>query len=112
MTNIYIPTHTHHFSIKINKFDHFNSNNYIPTSLQRGSMQARDHLVKLKAVAQSNTVTCEQVKDIVEITRTIPVEVIVLMYPAISDKEEFDKLLTDALQWQDQRDEIKKQLGL
>lgn len=75
-------------------------------------MQSRDHLVRLKAIAQRNTVTCQQVSEMIDVTRTIPVEVCVLMYPAISDKENFQKQVLDLLQWQDQRDEIKKQLEL
>jgi hypothetical protein len=73
-------------------------------------MQPRDQLVRLKAIVASNTVTCAQVAEIIDITRTIQVDVIVLMFPAISDPDNFEKVVLGALQWPDQREAVKEKL--
>lgn len=68
-------------------------------SMKRGFMRDQDKVKKLKALVGQNTVTCQQVIGIMEVTKTVWCGVAIAMYPSISDKDNFEKVLA-ALQWE------------
>eukprot|EP00461_Guttulinopsis_vulgaris_P009202 UN09264 len=88
-----------------------NQLNDLLASLGRGGMQPRDQLKKLSALAASNTVTAAQIIAIIEVVRTIQVDAIVTLYPALADKSTLDTILAK-LKFADEREEVKKRISV
>jgi hypothetical protein len=81
-------------------------------SLTKGfAVSDKDKLRKITVLAQSHTFTAQQVADTCELTKSMWCDTAVLLYPSISDQDNFDVVLK-IFKYKDEREEVMKKVGL
>jgi hypothetical protein len=83
------------------------------SDLRSGLTRIQDQKRRVKAcVSGDTTVTCDQVVQLCALTKMWDIELAVLMYPKLSDKNAFEEQVINSFKYKDEKAEIREKLGL
>ncbi len=77
-----------------------------------GFVRDNDKKVRIKAVVSGFTMTCDQCAGIARLCQAFIAESIILMYPALTDKQNLQTVVFKELKFKEDKDEVLKKCGL
>mmetsp|Transcript_32335 Transcript_32335/g.45092 ORF Transcript_32335/g.45092 Transcript_32335/m.45092 type:complete len:129 (+) Transcript_32335:154-540(+) len=91
----------------------FDSNNFkdLINSLGMAAYRKdKDKLRRITAVCSAHLLNCDQILQLVKLTKGCNCDVAVICYGSVSDKENFSKTVLSAFKWDEEKEEVKTKI--